>query len=221
MGVNGTPQRINRAGIDWYTPYYSGSVTIAVAICTSKTPPYVCIWNGSIVNIWKTTTPSFRETSELHNSIERRLSNDSNDTSVSSKIFRDKLSVTSGRNIKLCCKMDVAAETVQPIQPQIVSHGLPTIDASNENSRIWSPTTSEIRGTPNNTHESASGNVLFQERVVVESMGNIERKTTKLILKLRTKTPNFKEIAIILKLFDHLWIQTLLVRKRQMKKHQQ
>ena len=67
--------------------------------------------------------------------------------------------------------MEVAAETVQPIWPQIVIYGLPTIDTLNENSGIYSPTTSAIRRTPNNTHESVSGHFLCQGRVVVEAMG--------------------------------------------------
>ena len=48
--------------------------------------------------------------------------------------------------------MDVAAENVQPMGPQLVSRALPTIYTFNENSGIGSPDTSAIISEPNNTH---------------------------------------------------------------------
>ena len=152
----------------------------------------------------------------MHTSIDRRFRNGYNMPFVFSQVLCDELSVSYGRNIYSWCRMDFAAETVQPMGPQLVSHGILKIDTLNENSGIWSPAT-----TPNTTHGSAFRNVLRQGTVVGEAVGKIGRKTTKLILKVRTKIPNFKTSAKILKQFDHLWIRVLLVQKRQAQKHQQ
>ena len=56
--------------------------------------------------------------------------------------------------------------------PQLVSHGIPTIDTLNENSGIWSPATSSIRKTPNPTHESAYDYIVSKGIVVVSSVGD-------------------------------------------------
>ena len=168
-GAKSTPKIMIRTGIDGSTPDVSGNVISAVDICPSTTPTYVCIWNGSIGNIGKTVTgtkPSFRDTSELHTYIGGILTNNSNFLSVGSQIICDELSVSSGKNIYLRCRMDVTAETVHPMGTQLVSHGLTTIDTLNENARIWSPVTSAIIRTPNNTHVSVSRHVLRQGIVV-------------------------------------------------------
>ena len=139
MNADMTPCRISRNGIDGYTPYYSGSGTSAVAICPSPTPPSVFIWNDSIGNIGHTvthTTPSFRYTHELDNFIDRIFTKYSNVTSFVSQILRDELFISSGRNIYSLCRMEVAADTLKPMVPQLVSHGLPTIDTLNSNSGI-------------------------------------------------------------------------------------
>ena len=88
-GENRTPQIVSRTGIDWSTPIYSGSRISYVAICTSPTPPSICIFNGIIGNIWQTNTPNFREISELHTSIDRILTNDSIAPSAVIQIIRD------------------------------------------------------------------------------------------------------------------------------------
>ena len=62
------------------------------------------------------------------------------------------------------------------------------------------------------------GMLLIKEQCLDNQWETIDRKTIKLILKLRAKIPNFKASAKILKQFDHLWIQLLLVKKRQTKK---
>ena len=67
MNMNRNTIRIIKTSIDGSTPSDSGIGTSDVDICTSRTPPYVCICNVSIVNIGNIvtgTTPSFRDTSE-------------------------------------------------------------------------------------------------------------------------------------------------------------
>ena len=127
-GPNSSPKRVIKTGIDGSTPDASGSGTNDVDICPIPTPPSVCIWDVSVVNKGQNTTPNFRETSELLIYIDRRLSNDSDVPSVGSQIIRDKLSISSGRDNYSQCSMDVAAETIQPMGPQLVTHGLLTID---------------------------------------------------------------------------------------------
>ena len=167
MGVNRTNRRVSRTGVKGSNPSDSGSGNSAVDRCPSPTPPYICICNGSIGNIGQNTTPNFRETSELHAYIDRRLSNDYNAPYVGSQIIHDKLSVSYGRDIYLRCSMNVAAESVQTMVPQIVSHGLLTIDILNENYGIWIPDTSDTRKTPDTNHGRASENVVGKGTSVV------------------------------------------------------
>ena len=139
MNVNSTTWRISRTGINGSTPAVSGSVTNAVDICTSTTLPSICSWSVSIGNKGQTitdTTPSFRDTSKFHTSIDGILYNDSNVPSIVSKIIHDKFSVSSRRNLNLRSRMDVAAETIQPMGPQLILHGIPTIDKFNEKDGI-------------------------------------------------------------------------------------
>ena len=153
-GEKKTTQRVSCTGINGSNTAASDSGTSAVASFTSPTPPYVFNWNGRIGNIRQTATPNFRETSELQTSIDRIFSNDYNAPSVGSKIIHDELSVSSRRDFYSCCRMNIVAETIQPMVPQTISHGLLNIDIFNENDGIWSPATSSTRKTTNTTHGS-------------------------------------------------------------------
>ena len=63
--------------------------------------------------------------------------------------------------------------------PQLVRHGIPIIDTLNENSRIWSPATSAIRRTPNNTPGRASDHVVGQVTAVGAVLGDYRGKNNK------------------------------------------
>ena len=80
------------------------------------------------LGIGQTTTPYFRKTSLLHTSIDIILSNNFNSPSVGIQILHDELSVSYGSILSSCFRMEVAADTVQPLGPQLVSHGIPNID---------------------------------------------------------------------------------------------
>ena len=108
----------------------------------------------------------------MHTSIDRRLSNDSNAPSPGRQLLLDEFSVSYAGNIYSHCGMKVTDDTVKPMGSQLVRHGLPTIDILNENAKIWSPTTSAVRRTPDTTPGSASGHVLGQVKVVVEAVGD-------------------------------------------------
>ena len=75
--------------------------------------------------------------------------------------------------------MDVVVETFQPMGPQIISHGLSTIDILNENTGICSPATSSITRTPNTTHGRASEYVVRKLTVVVSSVGDYREENYK------------------------------------------
>ena len=63
----------------------------------------------------------------------------------------------------------------------------------NENSGIYSPTTSAIRRTPNNTHESVSGHFLCQGRVVVEAMGKHREENYKTDFEIAHKNSKLQK----------------------------
>ena len=90
-------------------------------------------------------------------------------TSFVSQILRDELFISSGRNIYSLCRMEVAADTLKTMVPQLVSHGLPTIDTLNSNSGICIHATITIKRTLNNTHGSACGRAVGQGTLVGEA----------------------------------------------------
>ena len=112
--------------------------------------------------------------------------------------------------------MGVTDENFQPMGPQLIIHGIPTIDTLNEKSGICSPATSAIVSMPNNTHGGVFVNVVGQGTVLEEAVGNYKTD-----FEIVPKIPNFKSSTKILKRVYHLWIQLLLVKKYQAQKHQQ
>ena len=131
--------------------------------------------------------------------------------------------------------MEITAETFQPMGPQLISHGIPTIDTLYENSGIWSPTTSSVIRTPNTNHGSEPGYVLGQGTVVVSELGNYREKNYKNgfeiaheKFKLQSERRNVKlsqpplySTPVVAKNFGHLWIRLLLVQNLYAQKYQQ
>ena len=66
--------------------------------------------------------------------------------------------------------MNVATESVQPMGPQFVRHGIPTINTLDENDEIWRPT-NRIRRTTNITCDSASEHYVGQGTAVGDAVG--------------------------------------------------
>ena len=94
--------------------------------------------------------------------------------------------------------MNVTADTVQPMGPQLVIHGLLTIDTLNEKYVIWSPDTSDIRRMPKPTHRSASEHATGQGTEVRSEVVYYIGGNHKNDFKLCTKIPNLKTSAKIL-----------------------
>ena len=204
--MNRTPWRVISTGINGCIPAASGSGTSSFSICVSSSPLSVCIWNARIGNIEQTNIPSFSKTIELHTSINIILSNISNASSVGIQVLRDELSISSEKNLYLRLSMDITADTIQPMGPQLVSHGLLTIDTLKEKYWIWIPTTSAIIRTQNTTHDSASGHAVGQRTVVGEAVGKYREENNKTFIEIAKKIRNFKASAKMFKRFNHLWI---------------
>ena len=127
-GLNRTPRRLKWTGIGGTTQDTSSSVIISVDSCPFPTQPFCSIWNGRIGDIRQTITPDFIKYSEFSAPNDRILTNESIFLSIISQIFRVEFSDSFSINIYLRYRMKVETESVQPIVPQFVSHGLPTID---------------------------------------------------------------------------------------------
>ena len=147
--ANKNTWRVSKNGLDGSTPPNGGSGTSYVvgsipdfSYCTSQNPPSV-LWNGTIWKYKANYYPKFQGNSEFKTHIDRRFSNDSNAMSVVSQIFFDELSLSYERDICSCCRIGVTIETVQPMVPQLVSHGL------NKNIGICNRAISSIRGILN------------------------------------------------------------------------
>ena len=155
----------------------------------------------------------------MNSLIDRSLNNYPIAPYIRSQILGDELYEISNRDIYSRCRIGVAADTVNPVAPTFVRHGLPNIYTLDENCGIWILAT-RIRRRPNITHRSPSEHNVGEGTKFGEAFAYYIRKNIRLILKFGTKIPNFKAIAKILKQVDHLWIQFLLVQTFQMQKHQ-
>ena len=74
--------------------------------------------------------------------------------------------------------------------PQLVSHGLPTIDTLNENAGVCVPATSVIRRTPNTTHRSAHWHVVGQITEVGLAVGDYREENYKTYFGIAHKNSN-------------------------------
>ena len=100
--------------------------------------------------------------------------------------------ISSGSNINSRSRIDVTADNIQPMGPQLISHGLPNIGTINKNARIWIPPTIATRMKPNTTHESASVHAVGQGTLVGEAMGNykIDYEIVRKKYKLQSERKN-------------------------------
>ena len=174
-GVNRTPRKIIRAVIDGSTPFTSGTRSVHGSgisdVCPSPPPcaPPSVLCNNIIGNIRQTTTPNLRYINELTSPIDRSLTNDTIELSVSSQILSDEFPDSSSYDLSSRCRMNFAEETGQTVAPQFLIHGIPTIDTLDENCGIRSPTTI-IRRMLNITYLSMSEHAVGQETAVRDAV---------------------------------------------------
>ena len=175
VGGKRTPQRIRSTGVDGSTPVTSVNRDVDGSgigtVCPSPPPcaPPSILWNKKIGNIWKTTTPNIRDTNELTSPIDRILNNDTIAPSITSQIIGGEFSNISSFDLYSRCRMNFTADTGQPVAPQFLNHGIPTIVTLDEKCSIWIHYTIIIR-TPNITNRSASEHAVGQGTAVGDAV---------------------------------------------------
>ena len=70
----------------------------------------------------------------------------------------------------MCCRVNLAIESVNPVVPQFVNHELSIVNALNKSAGIWSPVT-RFRRSPDVTHWRASDHTVGQEVAVGDAVG--------------------------------------------------
>ena len=71
----------------------------------------------------------------------------------------------------MCCRVNLAIESVIPLVPQFVNHELSIVNALNKSAGIWSPVTI-FRRSPDVTHWSASDHTVGKEVSVGDAVGD-------------------------------------------------
>ena len=156
-GTNRTPRRIRKTGIDGITPVHIGirktstpdpSVISGTSINRTSTPdpsgisgisadPTCGISVTSVAlpsgGLW---SPRIGNIRQLNTAVDRTFSNDPIVPPVSTQLFGDELSGSSSRNIYIFCRIKIVTESVNPVAPQFVNHGLSTVKASKKSSGI-------------------------------------------------------------------------------------
>ena len=153
METNRTPQIISSTVVDGTTPVHSGisetSTPYPSAISRTRIdgnsaptcgisgtsgisgasagPPYGSLWSPRIGNIRQSTSQNFRESDELNADVDRKFSNYPIAPPVSTQVFGDKLSYSYIMYLYMHCRVNLATESVNPMAPQFVHHGLSTV----------------------------------------------------------------------------------------------
>ena len=103
--------------------------SISEIIGTSAAPPSGNLCIPKIVNIRQSTPQMFREPDELNAGFDRIFFNDPIATSVSAHVFGEKLSSGSNRDLHMCCRVNIATESVNLVEPIFMNHVLSAIIA--------------------------------------------------------------------------------------------
>ena len=130
-------------------------------IGTSAAPPSGGIWSPIIGNIRKSNSPNFIDSDELNAAVDRKFPNHQISPPVRTQLFGDELCDSYIRDINTRCKVNLTAESVNPMAPQFVNHDLSAVDALDESAGNWILATIIIR-SPDITHWSAADKNLGQ-----------------------------------------------------------
>ena len=141
-------------------------------IGTNTSPPSSGLWILRIGNIRQSDSPNFRKSDELNADINRDFSNDPIATPIITQVLCDELSNRSIRDINSLCRTNLVTESVNPVAPQFLNHGLSTVDTLDKITTFWIPNT-RIRSLPNITHWSAVDHTVGQGATVGEALGDI------------------------------------------------
>ena len=97
------------------------------------------------------TSPNSIDPDEFNADVDRKLSNYPIALPIITQVFGDKLSDISRRDLYTQCRVNLATESVNPVAPQFVNHGLSAVNTLNKSAGIWIPATIIIR-SPDITH---------------------------------------------------------------------
>ena len=118
---------------------------------TSASPNFYGLWSPRIDNIRKSTSPNFIKSDELKASVDKNFSIDPIALPIITQVFSDKLSDSSSRDLYTRCRLNLATESVNPLEIQFENHGISVVYTLNRSSGICSPST-RIRKSPDVTH---------------------------------------------------------------------
>ena len=145
------------------TPYTSGISG------TSAAPPAGGIWSPGIGNIWQSTSPNIREFDELNADVDRKFSNNLIVPPVITQVFREKISGSPIRDIYARCGVNLATDHVNPMESQLLDHGLYTVNSLNKGAGICSPATITIRSW-DVPHWSAADHAIVKSAAVGDAV---------------------------------------------------
>ena len=93
-------------------------------------------------------SPSFSRNTQIFDaSIDRKLANDGDSTSIFSKVIGPELSHSTSADLYLRCRMDLTSNAVVTEAPNLVNLGLPAIITSDEFNTFGTPATRIRRPT--------------------------------------------------------------------------
>ena len=119
-----------------------------------------------VLNIRQSTvSDEIRDTQKFDNSVDRKLSNDGDSTSIFSKVIGGELSHSSIAYLYLRCWMDFASNTVRTKAPHFVDLGLPAVNALDEFNIFVTPA-NRIRNLTDGSHGSAPDHVFGKATAV-------------------------------------------------------
>ena len=139
-----TPWRFIRTGVNGRTPGGIDSSIIIVETSSpdiigiiGNTPPCSLNLRQGVGDIWKSTSPGLvRQSQRLYAAVDGKLSNNSDSTSIFSKIIGEKISNSSSQDPYTRFRINLEADTVQTHTPQFVDMELLTINVLDEGSGI-------------------------------------------------------------------------------------
>ena len=99
---------------------------------TSAIPPSGGLWSHIIGNIRQPTYLNFIMSDEFKAVIDRKLSNDPIVQPVSTQVFGAKLSNIYRRDIYTRCRLNLATDSVNLVEPQFVNNGISSANTLNK-----------------------------------------------------------------------------------------
>ena len=162
---NRIPWKVSRNGVDGMTP------SLSDILGTSASPPSGGFWRLGIVNKRQSTFPNFWKSNELDAAVDGNFTNNSIAPPLLDQVFSYKLSNSYSRDLYARYGVHIAIDHVNPVEPQLLTHGSSTANVLNKDAGIWIPATI-IRMSPDVTHWSAADCSVVQSSEFGDSVGS-------------------------------------------------